>query len=685
MLKHRYRGEDSIFYNASFKSYDITRCKDKVGRWFEWMEHSRHQMKRVKISIKVLKWLVAELKPPKCWEDTKSQSKQALKRWNMKDHFAEFYCTLKYNESGRYISFIALQDKTQGIAVKDNKQLHRSYKAAFFRDRWVTEATERAEIQSTANRCHTNENPNLNDVRRWACNSWKSAIEVKVYPMNERHFMFELPSRLAAEHVSTGQWICKKMKLELEWWKPTTGCWPPEVRRDRVWIRLLGLPMNIWSQKVFKEIGNLCGGYIETEETFLKNHLHWARIKVQGDSKRIPREVEITCDSFTYTIPVWCEAPVTVKFSEKKREEKGKYPAVNTQDQLLQMIKEVLPAIKTKTRSKEIGPKFGPILLDPIAGEKARAQALQIPSEDIINIDISANQMKENKAQSQITPGNRDNGELEIVRHTVDMPGKNKEELGEKSTAIMVQPLAEENTNGGAEDVIPLGIQFPEEDSSTLSTSEWIQQNIIKLSSEFGVNLKGCEDRARELLMKIDSNKQESKGETEGLNYGKKRCMIRNMLRIWKADVVYFQETKREGEIANIIKEIWGSRWADYVQLEASGTTGGILIMGDKRIWEGESTPQMTVEREETWWELGAARGLFTGPWVLCGDFNTVRYPSEKFNCSRISRSLMTDLSEFIEDIELMDLDLAGGEFTWRKGDRHSTAARPDMFMISED
>uniref|UniRef100_A0A0V0GSF1 Putative ovule protein n=1 Tax=Solanum chacoense TaxID=4108 RepID=A0A0V0GSF1_SOLCH len=73
-----------------------------------------------------------------------------------------------------------------------------------------------------------------------------------------------------------------------------------------------------------------------------------------------------------------------------------------------------------------------------------------------------------------------------------------------------------------------------------------------------------------------------------GLNCGKKRCMIRNMLRIWKADVMCFQETKLEGEIANIVKEIWGSRWADYVQLEASGTRGSILIMWDKRIWEDE-------------------------------------------------------------------------------------------------
>lgn len=44
------------------------------------------------------------------------------------------------------------------------------------------------------------------------------------------------------------------------------------------------------------------------------------------------------------------------------------------------------------------------------------------------------------------------------------------------------------------------------------------------------------------------------------------------------------------------------------------------------------------VEKEETWWEVGAARGLFTGPWVLCEDLNTVRYPSEKFKLSTLQR-----------------------------------------------
>nr|XP_009781800.1 PREDICTED: uncharacterized protein LOC104230638 isoform X1 [Nicotiana sylvestris]XP_016465708.1 PREDICTED: uncharacterized protein LOC107788542 isoform X3 [Nicotiana tabacum] len=92
--------------------------------------------------------------------------------------------------------------------------------------------------------------------------------------------------------------------------------------------------------------------------------------------------------------------------------------------------------------------------------------------------------------------------------------------------------------------------------------------------------------------------------------------------------------------------------------------------------------PNDRRKREEVWWELAGARGLFNGPWVVCEDFNAVRYPSEKKNCSRITRAMM-EFSSFIEDMELVDLQLAGGDYTWRKGDKHVIAARLDRFLIS--
>ncbi|KAF3645207.1 hypothetical protein FXO38_19762 [Capsicum annuum] len=36
---------------------------------------------------------------------------------NMKDHFSEFFCTFKYNENGRYISFIAIQGEHKAVII----------------------------------------------------------------------------------------------------------------------------------------------------------------------------------------------------------------------------------------------------------------------------------------------------------------------------------------------------------------------------------------------------------------------------------------------------------------------------------------------------------------------------------------------------------------------------------------
>lgn len=53
-------------------------------------------------------------------------------------------------------------------------------------------------------------------------------------------------------------------------------------------------------------------GWIETEETTLKIHLHWARIKVRGDGVEVPREVEMESDGCVFKLPVWCEILTTV-------------------------------------------------------------------------------------------------------------------------------------------------------------------------------------------------------------------------------------------------------------------------------------------------------------------------------------------------------------------------------------
>lgn len=69
-------------------------------------------------------------------------------------------------------------------------------------------------------------------------------------------------------------------------------------------------------------MGEVCGGWLETEEeTKLKNHLKWARIKVRGDGSSTPKTVKIESEGNVFEIPVWCEAPVRSTEGEKEEDE----------------------------------------------------------------------------------------------------------------------------------------------------------------------------------------------------------------------------------------------------------------------------------------------------------------------------------------------------------------------------
>ncbi|WMV22579.1 hypothetical protein MTR67_015964 [Solanum verrucosum] len=69
-------------------------------------------------------------------------------------------------------------------------------------------------------------------------------------------------------------------------------------------------------------------------------------------------------------------------------------------------------------------------------------------------------------------------------------------------------------------------------------------------------------------------------------------------------------------------------------------------------------------------------------PACIWGDFNVIRYPVERSNCSRINGA-MTEFSECIEELELVDPPLFGGSYTWRRGEGHQTASRIDRFLYS--
>ena len=82
------------------------------------------------------------------------------------------------------------------------------------------------------------------------------------------------------------------------------------------------------------------------------------------------------------------------------------------------------------------------------------------------------------------------------------------------------------------------------------------------------------------------------------------------------------------------------------------------------------------------WEEFGAIRGLWDDPWCLGGDVNSTLFQQERSSQRRIS-SAMRRFAETVDDLELVDLPLQGGEFTWNGGLNNQAWARLDRFLVS--
>ncbi|RVW51474.1 hypothetical protein CK203_084032 [Vitis vinifera] len=74
------------------------------------------------------------------------------------------------------------------------------------------------------------------------------------------------------------------------------------------WVRVVGLPLHLWSREVFKLIGDGCGGLINVdEETFSMANLQWARLLVRVKGRDFPSSVQLVEGSGCYSIQLWWE------------------------------------------------------------------------------------------------------------------------------------------------------------------------------------------------------------------------------------------------------------------------------------------------------------------------------------------------------------------------------------------
>ena len=66
--------------------------------------------------------------------------------------------------------------------------------------------------------------------------------------------------------VSSGSRAMEGTQVRLEHWNPRSGCRVEEEERKEVWVRIVGLPISLWSPEILKRVGDECGGFIAVNE-----------------------------------------------------------------------------------------------------------------------------------------------------------------------------------------------------------------------------------------------------------------------------------------------------------------------------------------------------------------------------------------------------------------------------------
>jgi exonuclease III len=141
------------------------------------------------------------------------------------------------------------------------------------------------------------------------------------------------------------------------------------------------------------------------------------------------------------------------------------------------------------------------------------------------------------------------------------------------------------------------------------------------------------------------------------------------------------------------------------------GPQGGILVMWDTKVVEkledavgnfsvsckfqcvltrqewvfiGVYGPQTNRDKLLMWEELAGLYSWWGSLWCVGGDFNVVRFPSERSGGQCLSTA-MQGFSDFIAALGLIDPQLEGGTFTWTNIREVEARSRIDRFLFSLD
>src|ERR1044072_6672323 len=192
---------------------------------------------------------------------------------------------------------------------------------------------------------------------------------------------------------------------------------------------------------------------------------------------------------------------------------------------------------------------------------------------------------------------------------------------------------------------------------------------------------------------------------------------IRKMVGDDAVDLLLLQEIKVSVVDSKLCSSLWGDSHFEWKVLPAVNMAGGVLCIWKKQafmlinsftgpgylgligVWGSQVEPCVVVnfyspcslaEKRELWAALVAKRQVLScQAWCVAGDFNAVRYSSERRGTHSQGDGggggrEMEGFNEFIDMMEIHDIPLIGRKYTWVRPNGKAMS-RLDRFLVSQE
>ncbi|XP_028751289.1 uncharacterized protein LOC114711105 [Neltuma alba] len=181
--------------------------------------------------------------------------------------------------------------------------------------------------------------------------------------------------------------------------------------------------------------------------------------------------------------------------------------------------------------------------------------------------------------------------------------------------------------------------------------------------------------------------------------------LIGELCKKHKLDFLAILETRTGGEKARRIAKRLG--FTNFEIVDAQGYSGGIWVLWNDDSWKFEILgthdqfvhvcldirTQRTffiavyahpnpIKQRVVWRALLDISNTVTGPWCIGGDFNATLHMHDRHSFSRTGSCVDRDFSEWVSNMNLLDMGCKGPFFTWR---RNGCESRLDRILVNSD